>query len=62
MDNPLRLATAILLVIAGAIWVLQGFNVSFAPRSFMTNDRTWALWGGLAIGIGSLLIWRSRRT
>ena len=57
----LRLAGGILLVIAGTIWILQGFDVVFAPASFMTGDRWWVLWGVLSVVIGGGLIWRSRR-
>jgi len=61
-EKPLRLAAGTLLVIAGAIWVLQGLNVAFAPQSFMSDDRRWVLWGIIAIGLGLLLIWRSKRS
>jgi hypothetical protein len=47
----------ILVAIAGLIWVAQGLNLSFAPRSFMTSDRTWVLIGVIALG-GGLLIAR----
>lgn len=56
----MRQATGIVLLIAGAIWILQGFDVAFAPKSFMTNDRWWVLWGALAALAGAALVWRSR--
>jgi hypothetical protein len=52
----LRLAAGILLVIVGSVWILQGFDVTFAPQSFMTGDRSWALWGALAVIGGGVLI------
>ncbi len=57
----MRLATGIVLVIAGTIWILQGFDVAFAPESFMTGDRTWVLWGAVALLVGIGLVWRARR-
>lgn len=53
----MKLAAGIILVIAGVVWILQGFDVAFAPRSFMTDDRQWVLWGGLALISGAGLIW-----
>ncbi len=56
----MRLAIGIVLVIAGAIWVLQGFDIAFAPKSFMTGDRTWVAWGSVAVAAGVALIWIDR--
>jgi hypothetical protein len=56
-----RLAAGVLLVIAGTIWILQGFDVAFAPESFMTDNRIWVLWGSLAVAGGIGMLWRSRR-
>jgi hypothetical protein len=36
-----------LLVLAGAIWFLQGVNV--LPGSFMTGQTRWAVYGGIAV-------------
>ena len=41
---------AILLILAGSIWFLQGINV--LPGSFMTGQIEWALYGGIAIAVG----------
>lgn len=51
---------AILIVISGGIWFLQGINI--IPGSFMTGQVRWAVYGGIAVlfGIG-LLIWNKRR-
>lgn len=58
--SRLNYAVGILLLLAGAIWVLQGFNVAFAPESFMTDDPMWIIWGAVAILVGFGLIWRAR--
>ena len=51
------------LVLVGAVWVLQGLDSEFAPRSFMTGSRVWIIIGGLAAAGGIALVrwsWRSR--
>jgi hypothetical protein len=58
--SRLGLAAGILLLLAGVVWVLQGFGVALAPESFMTGNRMWVLWGALAIALGGGLIWRAR--
>ena len=47
---------AILLILVGGVWFLQGVNV--LPGSFMTGQSQWALYGGIAfiVGIGLLVI------
>jgi hypothetical protein len=45
---------AVLLVLAGAIWFLQGINV--LPGSFMTGQTRWAIYGGIAIAAGIALL------
>jgi hypothetical protein len=50
----------LLLVLVGGIWVLQGINV--LPGSFMTGQIRWAIYGGIAIAVGIvLLLWANRR-
>lgn len=46
----------VLLVLAGAVWFLQGINV--LPGSFMTGQVQWAIYGAISIliGIGLLLV------
>jgi hypothetical protein len=39
-----------LLVLAGAVWFLQGINV--LPGSFMTGQIRWAVYGGIALAAG----------
>jgi hypothetical protein len=58
----MRLAIGIILIFAGTIWVLQGFDVTFAPESFMTGSRWCVLWGGGAAIVGALMIWWHRRS
>jgi hypothetical protein len=52
---------AVLLVILGSIWFLQGINV--LPGSFMTGQTRWAVYGGCAVaaGIALLLVVNRRR-
>jgi hypothetical protein len=45
---------AVLLVLSGAIWFLQGINV--LPGSFMTGQARWAVYGGIAIAAGIALL------
>ena len=42
----------ILLGVGGAMWIAQGLNLPFAPRSFMTADRTWIVLGFIAVVAG----------
>ena len=49
-----------LLLLAGSIWILQGFDVTFAPESFMTGDPTWIIGGILAVVVGVVLLARDR--
>ena len=50
----------VLLILAGAVWFLQGINV--LPGSFMTGNPQWAVNGGIAIIIGlGVLFWANRR-
>jgi len=51
---------AILLIVVGTIWVLQGINV--LPGSFMTGQIQWAYRGGIAALAGvALLLFAGRR-
>jgi hypothetical protein len=51
---------AVLLILLGIIWILQGINV--LPGSFMTGQIQWAYRGGIAaiVGIAILLFARRR--
>jgi hypothetical protein len=48
-----------LLVLMGAIWFLQGINV--LPGSFMTGQIRWAIYGGIAVAAGVVLLFVANR-
>lgn len=51
------------LVLMGTVWVLQGLDSQFAPRSFMTGSRVWIVIGALTVAGGIALArwsWKSR--
>jgi hypothetical protein len=50
---------AVLLILAGGVWVLQGVNI--LPGSFMTGDPQWIVNGGITIIIGAGLFWFANR-
>jgi hypothetical protein len=59
MKTTLNIVGAILVLI-GAIWFLQGINI--LPGSFMTGQTRWAVYGGIAVAAGIvLLVIASRR-
>jgi hypothetical protein len=58
--SSLAVSVGLVLIATGLIWVLQGLDVSIAPRSFMTDDHWWVVWGIVAISLGALAIWRSK--
>jgi len=47
---------AVLLILVGIVWILQGVNI--IPGSFMTGQSQWAIYGGIAFvaGIGLLVL------
>ena len=52
----------VLLGLGGAVWIAQGLNLPFAPRSFMTADRTWIVLGFVAVAVGAATFnWARRR-
>jgi hypothetical protein len=52
-----------LVALGGLVWIAQGLNLSFAPRSFMTADRAWIVLGAVAFVIGAATVgWARRRT
>jgi len=53
MRNGLLAAAGIVLVIAGAIWALQGFGV--IGGSFMSGDSVWAVIGPVVAVAGLVL-------
>lgn len=44
----------VLLILFGGVWILQGINV--LPGSFMTGQIRWAIYGGIAVLVGIILI------
>ncbi len=51
---------AVLAVLMGVIWTLQGFNI--LPGSFMTGDMNWAYRGVALAVVGVILfVWARRR-
>jgi hypothetical protein len=45
---------AVLLILMGAVWILQGVNI--LPGSFMTGQIAWAWRGAAAAAIGIMLL------
>jgi hypothetical protein len=50
---------AILLILAGGIWILQGVNI--LPGSYMTGNPQWAVNGGITVLFGAGLFWFASR-
>ena len=50
---------AVLFIIAGGIWILQGVNI--LPGSFMTGDPQWAVNGAITALIGASIFWFANR-
>jgi hypothetical protein len=60
--EPMRTALGIvgvLLVLFGCVWFLQGINV--LPGSFMTGQIRWAVYGGIAVTVGVILLGTAAR-
>lgn len=49
------------MLLAGLVWAAQGLNLPFAPRSFMTADRSWAFIGVTVAVAGVVVIWWGRQ-
>jgi hypothetical protein len=50
---------AVLLILSGGVWVLQGFNI--LPGSSMSGNPQWAINGAICILIGAGLFWFANR-
>ncbi|HEX6306400.1 MAG TPA: hypothetical protein VFZ76_19525 [Anaerolineales bacterium] len=50
---------SVMLILAGVVWFMQGINV--LPGSFMTGQIEWAVGGVVAIVVGTVLGWYTRR-
>ncbi len=59
--SPLRLILAVGLIVAGAVWILQGLGILTVGRSFMVGDPTWTVIGALFVVLGVVLAVRRRR-
>lgn len=55
MIKTLLKILAVLLILAGGVWILQGVNI--LPGSFMTGDPQWAVNGAIIALIGAGLFW-----
>ena len=58
MKTILTIVGALFILVGGA-WILQGVNV--LPGSFMTGQIRWAIYGGIAVVAGILLIVRAQK-
>jgi hypothetical protein len=48
------LIVGVLLILTGGIWFLQGVNI--LPGSVMTGQLLWAIFGGIAVVLGVILL------
>ena len=55
----IRRTVAVVLLVVGAVWVLQG--VGLLGGSFMTGEALWAVIGVACLGAGVLLLRPPRR-
>jgi len=46
----------VLLILGGLVWMAQGLDLPFAPRSFMSADRLWILIGAITIVAGIVIV------
>jgi hypothetical protein len=61
--RTMLLVVGILLILAGGVWIAQGLNLPFAPRSFMTSDRSWILIGAVTVVAGGVVVgWARSRS
>lgn len=49
----------VIFILIGGVWFLQGINV--LPGSFMTGQIRWAIYGGIAVAAGIVLIVTANR-
>jgi hypothetical protein len=59
--RPTLIVLGLLVVGAGLVWMAQGLNLPFAPRSFMTADRSWIVIGAATVMTGAVVVVRARR-
>jgi hypothetical protein len=53
------LILAVLLVLSGLVWVLQGFNI--LPGSYMSGNPQWVINGAITAAFGAGLFWFANR-
>jgi hypothetical protein len=58
MNTTLRII-GILLILTGAVWILQGINL--LPGSFMTGQIQWAIYGAITLAVGIWMVVLSGR-
>jgi hypothetical protein len=49
----------LIFVLMGGVWFLQGINI--LPGSFMTGQIRWAIYGGMAVVAGLVLLVAANR-
>jgi hypothetical protein len=60
--RPVLIVLGAMLLLAGLVWMAQGLNLPFAPRSFMTADRTWLVIGAFTALAGGVMVgWARHR-
>jgi hypothetical protein len=59
--RPVLVVLGAMLLLAGMVWMAQGLNLPFAPRSFMTADRAWLVIGALTALAGGVMVGWARR-
>ncbi|HEY8772778.1 MAG TPA: hypothetical protein VIM66_06395 [Candidatus Limnocylindria bacterium] len=59
--RTVAMVLGVMLGVGGAVWIAQGLDLPFAPRSFMTADRTWIVLGFLAVAAGFATVRWARR-
>lgn len=50
---------AVLLILSGIVWILQGLNI--LPGSFMTGNPQWTINGIITVAIGAGIFWFANR-
>jgi hypothetical protein len=63
MGRTLGLVVAVLMLLVGGLWTLQGLG--YVGGSAMSGDETWAIVGPVVAGLGvalALSVLRGRRT
>ena len=50
------------MVLGGLVWIAQGLNLPYAPKSFMTADRLWVVIGAaIAVAGVAVIGWARQR-